>query len=77
MKKMINLLFALLLSLSIISCGGSDGGGGSTGGSNVNLPGVKGGTDSTPKNPNAGNDVQTGTSSSAGCSEASLPGCKV
>ncbi len=72
MTKMINLFFALLLSLSIISCGGGgDGGGGNAG---VNLPGTKGSTDATPNNPNSG-APQTGASSIGGCSVVKLPGC--
>ena len=74
MKIMINLLFALLLSISITSCGSSDS---ASVDSNVKLPGVDGVVSTTPVDPDDGLGSMTGTSSSTGCEEATLPGCKV
>ena len=75
MRKITSLLFALLLSLAIISCGGGDSGGGDDKGNDVILPGVAGKSDATAKSPNK-DGMQTGTSSTEGCKTKPIkPGC--
>ena len=83
MKIILNLLFASLLSFSIVACGGdSDDSSSASSGSNgtVNIPGG-GEVDATPVNPEKDGDASettmTGTSSNTGCEDTNgaLPGC--